>query len=45
MPLDPARIAETWEWLQKVGVDMRGARIDLAAQPPLLEDTLFHCQA
>jgi HEPN domain-containing protein len=23
---------------------MRGARIDLAAQPPLLEDTLFHCQ-
>jgi HEPN domain-containing protein len=44
MPHDPARIAETSEWLQKASLDLRGARIDLDADPPLLEDTLFHCQ-
>jgi HEPN domain-containing protein len=44
MPLDPARVAETREWLQKATLDFRGARIDLDAQPPLLEDVLFHCQ-
>lgn len=44
MPHDPARVAETSEWLQKACLDLRGARIDLDAHPPLLEDTLFHCQ-
>jgi len=44
MPHDPARVAETREWLQKASLDMRGARIDLEAEPPLLEDALFHCQ-
>jgi HEPN domain-containing protein len=44
MPLDPARVAETREWLQKAAQDLRGARIDLEADPPLLEDALFHCQ-
>jgi|SRR6266850_2882892 len=44
MPHDPARVAETREWLQKASVDLRAARIDLEANPPLVEDTLFHCQ-
>jgi HEPN domain-containing protein len=44
MPPDPGRIAETREWLAKVVLDLRGARIDLDARPPLLEDALFHCQ-
>ncbi len=41
---DPARVAETREWLQKAALDFRGAAIDLDAEPPLLEDALFHCQ-
>lgn len=44
MPHDPARVAECGEWLQKAALDLRGARIDLEAKPPLLEDVLFHCQ-
>jgi hypothetical protein len=37
MPHDPARVAETREWLQKAALDFRGARIDLDAEPPLTE--------
>ncbi|OLD62664.1 MAG: hypothetical protein AUI47_11755 [Acidobacteria bacterium 13_1_40CM_2_68_5] len=44
MSHDPARVAETREWLQKAALDLRGARIDLDAKPPLLEDALYHCQ-
>ena len=44
MQHDPARVAETREWLEKVALDVRGARVDLDATPPLLEDALFHCQ-
>lgn len=38
------RAAEVREWLAKAALDLRGARIDLAAEPPLPEDALFHCQ-
>jgi HEPN domain-containing protein len=38
------RAAEAREWLGKAALDFRGARIDLAATPPFLEDALFHCQ-
>jgi HEPN domain-containing protein len=38
------RAAEAREWLMKAALDFRGAQIDLAATPPLLEDALFHCQ-
>lgn len=31
-------------WLSKAANDLRGARIDLAADPPLIEDALFHCR-
>lgn len=44
MPLDPVRVAETRAWLEKAALDLRGARIDVDAAPPLLEDALFHCQ-
>ena len=44
MSHDPARVAETREWLEKVGLDLRGAAVDLGAEPPLVEDALFHCQ-
>ncbi len=44
MPPDPARVAETRAWLEKAALDLRGAQVDLDAAPPLLEDTLFHCQ-
>ncbi len=38
------RAAEVREWLQKAALDLRGARLDLGANPPLTEDALFHCQ-
>jgi len=38
------RAAEVREWLEKAALDLRGARIDLEARPPLVEDALFHCQ-
>ena len=44
MPLDPIRVADTRAWLVKMSKDVRGAEIDLAAEPPLLEDVMFHCQ-
>lgn len=44
MSPEAERAAEAREWLAKVALDMRGARIDLQAVPPLVEDALFHCQ-
>ena len=44
MSPEAERAAEAREWLTKVALDLRGARIDLQAVPPLLEDALFHCQ-
>jgi len=35
---------EVGAWIQKAENDMRGARIDMDAAPPLIEDALFHCQ-
>lgn len=31
-------------WLAKACNDLRAAAVDLAADPPLVEDALFHCQ-
>jgi HEPN domain-containing protein len=31
-------------WLRKADDDLRSAQVDLAADPPLIEDALFHCQ-
>ena len=41
---DPSLLAETREWLIKAEMDLRSARHDLSASPPLHEDILFHCQ-
>ncbi len=43
-PLEPNRIAETKSWLDKASRDLRGAEIDRHADPPFLEDVLFHSQ-
>ena len=42
--MQPEALAEARAWFQKAAIDLRGAEIDLAASPPLLEDALFHCQ-
>lgn len=42
--MQPEALAEARAWFQKAAADLRGAEIDLAASPPLLEDALFHCQ-
>ncbi len=43
-PLDPALREELQAWMGKARNDLRGIAVDLAAEPPLLEDALFHCQ-
>lgn len=42
--MDPETLAEVRAWFQKANNDLRGAEIDLGADPPLIEDALFHCQ-
>ena len=44
MPHDPALIEETRGWLVRGSTDIRAAEHDLAASPPILSDTVFHCQ-
>jgi len=44
MALDAVRVDDTRAWLTKTNNDIRGAEVDLAATPPLLEDVMFHCQ-
>jgi len=44
MPDDPILVADTQGWLRKAASDLRAAKHDLAASPPLLSDTAFHCQ-
>jgi len=44
MPHDPARAADTKAWLSKAGTDLRAATLDLAGDPPVLDDLVFHCQ-
>jgi HEPN domain-containing protein len=35
---------EVQAWLRKADDDLRSAQVDMAADPPLIEDALFHCQ-
>ena len=44
MPHDPVKIEETRSWFTKARDDLRAALVDMEAEPPLLEDALFHCQ-
>lgn len=41
---DENRIADTSAWLQRTSQDMRAAAHGLTAEPPLLDDVVFHCQ-
>lgn len=42
--MQPEKGSEVRAWLQKAADDLRGADIDLGADPPFIEDALFHCQ-
>jgi HEPN domain-containing protein len=44
MQPDAARRADTLAWLRKAEGDLRAAAVDLGADPPLVDDALFHCQ-
>jgi HEPN domain-containing protein len=42
--MQPEKAEEIQAWLKKASVDLRAAGVDLAADPPLVGDALFHCQ-
>lgn len=42
--MSPDKLAEVRGWFVKAREDLRGAEIDLCADPPLAGDSLFHCQ-
>ncbi len=44
MGSDEARIGETKPWLEKAAGDLRAAEHEFKANPPLLDDIVFHCQ-
>ncbi len=44
MQPDPARAAETGEWLAKAALDLRAAEFEFTAIPPLTADIVYHCQ-
>jgi HEPN domain-containing protein len=44
MPHGPARVADTKAWLRRAATDLRAVAIDLAADPPVLDDLVFHRQ-
>lgn len=44
MPPDLVLGREVRAWIAKARQDIRAAEVDLAADPPLIEDALFHCQ-
>lgn len=44
MPYDPARVAETKSWFEKVANDLRAAYHEITAAPPLTDDIVFHAQ-
>ncbi len=41
---DPAMVREARAWLAKAAQDFRIAEHELTAEPPFVEDVLFHCQ-
>lgn len=42
--MQPERAREVRAWLKRAEDDLRAAKIDIEATPPLIEDALFHCQ-
>jgi len=41
---DPAVFVETRSWLHKASEDVRAAEVARAAEPPLRDAAVFHCQ-
>jgi HEPN domain-containing protein len=37
-------LKETAEWLKKASTDLRSCKVGLGAEPPTLEDVVFHAQ-
>lgn len=44
MAHDPELVAETRGWFVRADRDFAGGRVDLAAEPPLTGDAVFHAQ-
>ncbi|HTE83978.1 MAG TPA: HEPN domain-containing protein [Dehalococcoidia bacterium] len=44
MQLDPQKVAEAREWLERASDDLREAEHDLTAAPPLVRGAVFHSQ-
>ena len=44
MLLDPVLVTDVRSWLNRAANDLHAADVDIAAEPPLLEDALFHAQ-
>jgi len=44
MPPDPELVAETKAWLAKARTDLRAASHEFTADPPIVEDIVFHAQ-
>ena len=44
MPADPALVAETRSWLSKADKDLAAAKYETHADPPFVEDIVFHAQ-
>jgi HEPN domain-containing protein len=44
MPHDPSLVAETKAWLSKAARDLGAATYELQAEPPFVEDIVFHAQ-
>jgi HEPN domain-containing protein len=42
--MNPETQAEAAAWLAKARTDLRAARADMNAYPPITSDALFHCQ-
>ena len=42
--MQPEKAEEVRSWLVRAETDLRAARVDLEASPPLIGDALFHCQ-
>jgi HEPN domain-containing protein len=40
----PETSIEVRAWLERAKEDLRASRVDLAVDPPILGDALFHCQ-
>lgn len=44
MPRESKIESGTLAWMNKAREDLRAAKVDLEANPPLIDDALFHCQ-